>query len=139
MLVLKPTVTREEHIERPMKFVAEISTSRRRRKVPFRELSRVESRSPDPKHAPEKQEAGYQEDISDLNSGPRIRLRVSQPKITLRLKLPATRQAGMKKNRGGKTKTERKGTRRGKGKNGIKSERAKKGKRRTIQIGRKPR
>src|SRR5271169_4020174 len=81
---------------------------------PFKELSRVESRSPGPEHETEKQEAGYQEDIRHLNSGPRIRLRVSRPQITLRLKLPATRQDGMTANRGGKTKTKtkRKGIRR---------------------------
>ena len=95
---------------------------------PFRELSRVEPLSPDPEHAPEKQEVGYQENISYLNSGPYIRLRVSQPQITLRLKLPVTRQDGMKKSMVGKTKTGRKGTRQWKGENGIKGgRRARKG------------
>jgi len=74
---------------------------------PFRELSEVEFRSPGPEHAPEKQEAGYQENISHLNSGLRIRLRVRQPKTKLRLKLPATRQAGMKKRREGRQRRER--------------------------------
>ena len=97
---------------------------------PLKELSRVEPRSPGPEHETEKQEAGYQEDIMHLNSGPRIRLRVSRPQITLRLKLPATRQDGMRANRRGKTKTEtkRKGIQREKRKNEVKKERAKKGK-----------
>jgi len=56
-------------------------------------------------------------------------LRVSRPQITLRLKLPATRQDGIRANRGGKTKTKRKGIRREKRKNEVK-ERAKKGKNR---------
>ena len=75
-----------------------------------RELARVDSRSRGPEHAPEKQEAGYQEEISHLNSGPRIRLRVNRPRITLRLTLLATRQAGVKERKREKRKTKGRGS-----------------------------
>ncbi len=74
---------------------------------PSREPSKE---SPVSEHVSGTQEAGHE--VDRLHTGPRIRLRVSQPRITLRLQLPATRQAEMKNIGGGKTKIE-KGTRRG--------------------------
>jgi hypothetical protein len=50
-----------------------------------------------------------------IRNGPRIRLRVSQPKITLRLKFQDTSQSEKKK-RGSKREKEKKGTKREKGK-----------------------
>ncbi len=74
------------------------------------ESSKVETRSPVLEHSSEDHKARHQEHVSHLNTGSRIRLQVNQPKITLHLKLPAPRQGGMKKSKGGKTKTGRKGT-----------------------------
>ena len=83
-----------------------------------REPSRTKSRSPVPKHIPQRQQAGHQEDMGQLKNGLRIRSRVSQPRIMLRLKLPAGVRADMKGNRGEKRKTIKQGTQRGRGKEG---------------------
>ncbi|OAP55790.1 hypothetical protein AYL99_09942 [Fonsecaea erecta] len=65
---------------------------------------------------------------ASLVDGTRLRLRVSEPKIILRLKLPATTRAGMEKGKGGKSRdTMVQGTQRGRVKKGTKVEKTKKG------------
>ena len=88
-------------------------------------------------HAPEKQPAERQADPDHPKSGPCIRLRVSRPRITLRLKLPTTSIAGAKEKRreNGQTikRAAQRGSQRGKGKGkvkrGTKNEKVRKGKR----------
>jgi len=100
-------------------------------KEPFKEPSRVEYRSPGPEHASENQEARCQEDIGHLNNNPHIRLRVSRPRITLRLTLPATGQVGMKEKKKAKRKTGHKETPWVERKKVIKIGKARKGKKAT--------
>jgi hypothetical protein len=49
-------------------------------------------KSPGPEDVPESEVARDPEDTCCVRNGPRIRLRVSQPKITFRLKLQDTSQ-----------------------------------------------
>jgi hypothetical protein len=71
-------------------------------------------------------EVAQDQDACRIGNGPRIRLRVSQPKITLRLKLQETSQTGkkrMKGMKGMKKEKEKKGIKGGKGKKGRRQER----------------
>jgi hypothetical protein len=88
---------------------------------------RLPVQSPVPKNMSETQEARQEEEGGHLDHGPRIRLRVSRPKITLRLTLTTTKQAELGGKKKAKRRRERQGTQREKGKKGSKSE-AKKGK-----------
>ncbi|KAK5203076.1 hypothetical protein LTR47_011194 [Exophiala xenobiotica] len=82
---------------------------------------------------PEGEMARDHADPGRIANGPCIRLRISQPKITLRLKLQGTGQHGKKKRRTGEKEDREKEDGRGnstrKRKKGTKSEKAKKGKR----------
>jgi hypothetical protein len=62
-----------------------------------------------PKSASESEGVLDQEDTCYVKNGPRIRLRVSQPKITLRLRLQDTSQPGKKDKKGSKRETKKKG------------------------------
>jgi hypothetical protein len=66
------------------------------------EPSTATLKSPAPEDAPESEIARDQDDPRCATNGPRIRLRVSQPKITLRLKLQDANQHGRKKKKGTK-------------------------------------
>lgn len=70
-----------------------------------------------------------QEDPCRVSNGSRIRLRVNQPKITLRLKVQNTSQPGRNKAKGAKREKVRKGIKRGQQKNRTKEEEKGKGKR----------
>lgn len=63
-------------------------------------------RSLSPVVTPEGEMARDHADPGRIANGPCIRLRISQPKITLRLKLQGTSQHGKKKRKAGKRKTE---------------------------------
>jgi hypothetical protein len=80
-------------------------------------------KSPAPEDVPKSEVARDQEDAYRVSSGPRIQLRVSQPKITLRLKLQDTSQSGKKKRKETKREKEKKGTTREKGKKGKRQKR----------------
>jgi hypothetical protein len=75
-------------------------------------------KSPALDDAPESEVGRDQEDTCRVRNGPRIRLRVSHPRITLRLKLQDTSQPGKKKKVGTKREKKKKGTKREKGKKG---------------------
>jgi hypothetical protein len=87
---------------------------------------RFEPLSPIPEPLPKKEQLEYLQDTGHRESGLRLRLLVSRPKITLRLKLPVTRQGGTKETEG-KRKTAKQETRRGKVKKGDKRVGEKKG------------
>ncbi|KIW99637.1 uncharacterized protein Z518_11050 [Rhinocladiella mackenziei CBS 650.93] len=85
-------------------------------------------KSPVPEDVSKKEGARDEEDTCQIQNGPRIRLRVPRPQITLRLKVQGTCQAGKKKNIGAKGRREKKVNKR-KEKKGPKSGKNKKGKR----------
>lgn len=94
-------------------------------------------KSPAPEDALEAEGAQDQKDTCRVGSGPRVRLRVKQPKITLHLKVQDTSQLGKNKVKGTKREKARKGIKRGQQKNRTKEEEKGKGKRLKRVIGRR--
>lgn len=80
-----------------------------------------------PEDVSETEVARDQEDPCRVSNGPRVRLRVSQPEITLRLKVQDTSQPGRNKRKATKREKERKGTTREKGKKGKRQKRQMRG------------
>lgn len=85
--------------------------------------------SPAPEGVSETEVARNQEDPCLVTNGPRVRLRVCQPKITLRLRVQDTSRPGRTKRKGTKREKAKNGTKRGKQKNRTKGEEERKGKR----------
>jgi hypothetical protein len=84
----------------------------------------------------ETEEARDHEDPGRACNGPLIRLRVSQPKIMLRLKVRDTSQPGRNKSKGMKREKAKKGIKGRKQKNRSKGEEERKGKKQKRQMGR---
>lgn len=77
------------------------------------DTSGLELVGPIPEPLPEKPQFEDQQDKGHRKSGPRLRLRVSQPRITLRLKLPAAPVSRTKAKRSEKKQATKRATKRG--------------------------